>query len=140
MSADLWEGLRRLSALAAVLAAVAAQSFVTRDVAADRERSPTTYGVQLLERALAEPVPLTQFDPPPKLTPPVSEPKRFAATLLQAPLALAPVRSPAARGATRWPRSLRERSVANTTRDWPENRDAAGALIRLTENDLLIPY
>jgi hypothetical protein len=35
---------------------------------------------------------------------------------------------------------LRERSVANTTRDWPENRDAAGALIRLTENDLLIPY
>ncbi len=139
MSADLSEGLRRLSALAAVLAAVAAQSFVTREVAADRERSPTTYGVQLLERALAEPVVLTH-DPPSKLTPSVAMPEGSAATLLRAPLAPASVRSPAERGMTRWPRSLRERSAAKATHDGPENRDAAGALIRLTENDLLIPY
>ena len=43
------EGFRRLSGLAAVLAAVAAQSFVTRGVDAEQAQAPT-YGVQLLEQ------------------------------------------------------------------------------------------
>ena len=78
------EGLRRLSGLAVVLAAVAAQSFVTRGVGAEQAQPPT-YGVQLLEQDLAEPVPPIRH-PHLGLTPVVAEPDGFAATLLDVAL------------------------------------------------------
>ena len=79
------EGLRRISALGAVLAAVAAQSFVTRGVDAERQATPQTYGVQLLEHELAAPVPPARY-PPAALAPSVAEPHGSAATLVQKPL------------------------------------------------------
>jgi hypothetical protein len=133
------EGVRRLSALAAVLAAVAAQSFVTGNVDAEHELSPGTFGVQLLERELAAPVSLAQH-PPPVLLPSVAEPQSSAATLLRARLVEPTMKGTAPRRATNGFRVLSERRPGEVTADWPENRDASGALIQLTENDVLIPF
>ena len=134
------EGFRRLSALGAVLAAVAAQSFVTRGVDAERQATPQTYGVQLLEHELAAPVPPARY-PPAALAPSVAEPHGSAATLLQEPLTPPRMAAPVASGvAPKWRRAKTERRTLEVVDVWPENRDASGALIQITENDVLIPH
>jgi hypothetical protein len=134
------EGLRRLSALGAVLAAVMAQSFVTRGVDAEHQATSQTYGVQLLEHELAGPVPPVRY-PPAALTPSVAEPQGSAATLLQQGLTAPSVTAPPVSGvAPKWRRVRSERRTLETVDVWPENRDASGALIQITKNDVLIPY
>ena len=132
------EGLRRLSGLAAVLAAVAAQSFVVRDVNANQDTSTQTYGVQLLEHQLAAPGSPVRY-PPFELAPSVAEPQGSAAILFEVTLATPATKSPAELLPIKWRSSLSERRSAAAVRDWPENRDASGTLIRITENDVLIP-
>lgn len=73
------EGARRLIALIAVVAAVGAQGFVTRDVVANHDRQSNDFGARLLTAELSAPVSPTLRSPL-ALPPSAAEPDSSAAT------------------------------------------------------------
>lgn len=131
------EGARRLVAFCAVIAGVGAQSAITSSVDANQSGVVQTYGVRLLGNGLAAPVLPTQQSPS-VLPPPVAEWNSSATTFFEAatpPVPATPVQLPV----KRWLSVPTEFKRLDIPDYWPENREASGALIQLSENDVLIP-
>lgn len=132
------EGARRLIALCAVVAGIGAQSVITSPADANQSGVVQTYGVRLLGSGLAAPAWPTTEHRALELPPPVAEPQGSAAVLFEPAAQLDPsasVKLPA----RRWLSVPAEFERMEMRRSWPENRDSSGALIQLTENDVLIP-
>jgi len=130
------EGVRHLIALIAITAAVAVQTVATRSVVADHDGQLNTYGVRLLGSELAAPVSPAEHDPL-ALPPPAAEPTRSAATFF-IPILEPPLLEPMRKAERRWLGAARsELQLGDVRARWPENRDSVGALIELTESDVL---
>lgn len=129
--------VRHLIALGAVVAALVAQAVVTRNVGAHQDRPLNTFGVRLFGSELAAPVSSSQPDPF-ALPPQAAELTSSAATSMIP--RLDPPLQPATKPQRRWLRGDFDELEAMDVRfRWPENRDSVGALVEITENDVLIP-
>lgn len=133
------EGVRRLLALAVVAAGVAAQTSVTRGVVPEPRVDFHRFGVRLLEGQLAPPtLPAAATNEPTLQRASMFEPPTLKSPApLPAPTASAPkLVSPQLLGALPWA-DFAAKAETGLLDPFP-NRDSVGALIKLTQNDVLV--
>jgi hypothetical protein len=129
-------------ALGTIALGVVVQTVATRDAGADQNVHANDFGVRLLETELSAPVSTTVTA---ALPPTVAEPASLAATFLAPFTERQPLLEPAATRERSWLSIFRsELGSAETQTDRSldprlSNRDSAGSLIEITENDVLIP-
>lgn len=131
------QAVRHLPAALAIAVFIVAQPYGTRIAGAHYASPSDTFGVELLARDLTSPDLLDELGSHSTALTKVNAPSP-AVSFVPRPRFLSP--NPA-RGRTAAPLALLPSEVDGTETKlaWPENRDATGALIRLTENDVLIP-